>query len=87
MLAHRLRRWPNIKSALDQHIVFAGLPLILTYSRNITLIAAGIIMVDILCFIITIIIIFRLKVRSVFNPCSAMTQFASLDYQKYLHCW
>ena len=24
MLAHRLRRWPNIKSALVQRLVFAG---------------------------------------------------------------
>ena len=24
MLGHRLRRWPNIKSALDQLLVFAG---------------------------------------------------------------
>ena len=24
MLAHRLRRWPNIKPTLDQHLVFAG---------------------------------------------------------------
>ena len=24
MLAHRLRRWPNIKSTLVEHFVFAG---------------------------------------------------------------
>ena len=25
MLAHRLRRWPNIRPTLGQHLVFAGL--------------------------------------------------------------
>ena len=30
MLAHRLRRWPNIKTPLGQCIVFAGIPLCVT---------------------------------------------------------
>ena len=28
MLAHRLRRWANIKAALDERLVFAGILLI-----------------------------------------------------------
>ena len=32
MLVHRLRRWPNIESALGERLVFAGLAL---YSTNI----------------------------------------------------
>ena len=29
MLGHRLRRWPNIKPALDERLVFAGISVFL----------------------------------------------------------
>ena len=32
MLAHRLRRWSNIKPALCQHLVFAGISISILYS-------------------------------------------------------
>ena len=32
MLAHRLRRWTNIKPALCQHLVFAGISISILYS-------------------------------------------------------
>ena len=36
MLVHRLRRWPNIETVLDECLVFSGLPAICNKSRRTT---------------------------------------------------